>query len=77
MDVVDDGDELRVIMDVMWFDKDDVVVNVFPGELQVKAPGFFKTVSLPENVDVGSARSRLNNGVLEVVFRRKARWKKT
>jgi HSP20 family protein len=55
--------------------KDDIELNADETSLEIKAEGenrkYYEVVSLPAEVIPDSAKARYNNGVLEVVFRKK------
>jgi Molecular chaperone (small heat shock protein) len=75
VDVVDKGDEIRVVAEVPGVDKDSIKVKVVNGEkLIVQATGedrkYYKEVELPAKVDENSAKASYKNGVLEVVLKK-------
>jgi len=75
VDVVDKGDEIRVVAEVPGVNKDSIKVKVVNGEkLIVQATGedrkYYKEVELPAKVDEKSAKASYKNGVLEVVLKK-------
>jgi Molecular chaperone (small heat shock protein) len=75
VDVVEKGDEIRVIAEVPGVNKDSIKVKVVNGKkLIVQATGedrkYYKEVELPAKVDEKSAKASYKNGVLEVVLKK-------
>jgi HSP20 family protein len=75
VDVVDKGDEIRVVAEVPGVNKDSIKVKVVNGEkLIIQATGedrkYYKEVELPAKVDEKSAKASYKNGVLEVVLKK-------
>lgn len=75
IDVMKDDDEVHVIADMPGIDKKDLDINASKSSVTIKAEGESRSYS--EKVDLGcevfpdSRKARYNNGVLEIVFKRK------
>lgn len=74
VDVVDEGDSVRVIAELPGVDKDDIELEAVDKTLIIKAKGkhrsYYKEVDLPAKVEIDSAKARYRNGVLEVVLKK-------
>ena len=72
VDVLDEGDEVRVVADLPGVEKDDVRVAVSGERLKIQASGderkYDERVALPAEVDDDTGEATYNNGVLEIVF---------
>ena len=55
--------------------KEDIELSASETKLEIKAEGenrkYYEVVDLPDEVDPDSAKARYNNGVLEVVLKKK------
>lgn len=75
-DVNSTENEVRLILEIPGVKKEDIQINVNEDVVEIKTMDslrrYHKTLELPENVDIDSAKSTYNNGVLEVSFNRKA-----
>ena len=73
-DVSQDGDTVRVTVEIPGVNKDEIVLEGTEESLRIASEGsrrFDKTVALPCRVDPDSASAVCNNGILEVTFRSK------
>ncbi len=72
VDVLDEGDVVRVVADLPGVGKDEITVAVSGDELKIQASGddreYDERVALPSAVDEDSGEGTYNNGVLEVTF---------
>ncbi|OYT34866.1 Hsp20/alpha crystallin family protein [Archaeoglobales archaeon] len=75
VDVIETDDEVQIIAEMPGVNKDDIELNATETSLEIKAEGenrkYYETVELPTEVNPDSAKARYNNGVLEVVLRKK------
>jgi len=77
-DVIEEGDSIKVIMDVPGVDKDKISIRVSEDgkKLFVQAKGdsrsYYKEVELPAEVDPNNSRAAYRNGVLTVELRKKS-----
>ena len=55
--------------------KDDIKVNAYDGAIEVLSNDphrkYHKTIELPPQTDIETAKSTYNNGILEVTFNKK------
>jgi HSP20 family protein len=72
-DVTREGDVVRVVAEVPGAKKEDIVLDATSDSLSISVDAgnkkYRKTVALPCEVDIGSAKAEYNNGILEVSFR--------
>jgi HSP20 family protein len=75
IDVMETDEEVHVIAEMPGVNKEDIDLNASEKSLEIKAEGenrkYYETVELPAEVDPDSAKARYNNGVLEVVLKKK------
>ncbi len=75
VDVIETDDEVQVIAEMPGVNKEDIELNATERTLEIKAEGenrkYYETVDLPTEVEPDSAKARYNNGVLEVVIKKK------
>ncbi len=75
IDVIETDDEVQVIAEMPGVRKEDIDLNATERSLEIKAEGenrrYHEIVELPCEVVPESAKARYNNGVLEVVFKKK------
>ncbi len=80
IDVIETDDEVQVIAEMPGVRKEDIDLNATEKTLEIKAEGgnrrYHEIVNLPCEVVPESAKARYNNGVLEVVFKKKYSEKK-
>ncbi len=75
VDVIETDNEIQVIAEMPGVNKDDIELNATETTLEIRAEGenrkYYETVELPAEVDPDSAKARYNNGVLEVILKKK------
>lgn len=75
IDVIETDDEVQVIAEMPGVRKEDIDLNATEKSLEIRAEGenrrYHEIVDLPCEVIPESAKARYNNGVLEVVFKKK------
>ena len=75
VDVNETEKEVIVILEMPGVKKENIKVNAAEGLVEVRsddpARKYHRTIDLPEGVDIETARSKYNNGVLEVTFNKK------
>mgnify|MGYP001772525229 CR=1 FL=1 len=75
VDVIEKGDEVRVVAEVPGVSKDQIKVKVTGKKVIIQAQGedrkYYKEVELPAEVDEKSAKATYNNGVLQVTLKKK------
>ena len=67
--------EVKVVMEILGVKKEDIKINAYGETVEVTADNpqrkCHKTIGLPPETDVETARSRYNNGILEITFDKK------
>jgi len=67
--------EVKVVLEMPGVKKEEIKVNAFDGSIEVLSNDphrkYHKTIELPQEIDIESAKSTYNNGILEVTFNRK------
>jgi len=75
VDVIETDTEIQVIAEMPGVNKEDIEVNATETTLEIRAEGenrkYYETVELPSEVDPDSAKARYNNGVLEVILKKR------
>ena len=71
--------EIKVIVEMRGVKKEDIKINATEGMVEITTTGsqrkYHKTLELPAEADIDSARSNYNNGILEIVFNKKTKCK--
>ncbi len=72
VDVLDEGDKVRVVAEMPGVEKDKIKLTVRDRTLVIRASNehrkYYKEVELPAEVDIKKAKATYRNGVLEVVI---------
>jgi len=79
VDVLDEGDKIRVIAEMPGVEKDKISLKAVDRKLIIRASNhkrYYKEVELPDEVDIQKARASYRNGVLEVVLEKKSKERK-
>jgi HSP20 family protein len=67
--------EIKVILEIPGIKKEDIKINATEGMVEITTTGsqrkYHKTIEIPSEADIDSARSNYTNGILEVVFNKK------
>lgn len=74
IEVINRGEEIKVIAEIPGVDEKDINVNVKNGKLIIKAyskyKDYYKEVDLPSNIGIKSVEKKYRNGVLEVTIKK-------
>jgi HSP20 family protein len=74
-DVSVKDNEVKVVVEMPGVKKDNIKINARDGEVEVLTNDpqrkFHRTVELPEETNVDTAKSTYNNGILEITFNKK------
>lgn len=74
-DVNSTDNEVKVVLEMPGIKKEDIKINAFDGAVEVIADNpqrkYHKSIELPQEADIETARSTYNNGILEVTFDKK------
>ena len=67
--------EVKIVIDMPGISKDKIKVNASEGKVEVKSDDpqrrYHKTIELPSETDIETARCAYNNGILEITFNKK------
>jgi HSP20 family protein len=67
--------DVKVVLEMPGIKKEDIKINAYEYEVEVIADNpqrkYHKTIELPNDIDIETARSTYNNGILEVTFNKK------
>jgi HSP20 family protein len=79
-DVTTTDKEVKVVMEMPGVGKENIKVNIYDSSVEVSTTEgsqrkYHETVKLPEEVDIETAKSTYNNGILEVIFKKKQQTK--
>lgn len=79
-DVTTTDKEVKVVMEMPGVSKENIKVNIYDSSVEVSTTEgsqrkYHETVKLPEEVDIETAKSTYNNGILEVIFKKKQQTK--
>ncbi len=75
VDVNSTDAEVKVILEMPGIRKEGIKINAYDGAVEVIANDpqrrYHKTIELPQDADIETAKSTYNNGVLEITFNKK------
>lgn len=71
--------EVKVVLEMPGIRKEDIKINAYESQVEIIADNsqrkYHKAIDLPNDIDIETARSTYNNGILEVTFDKKKRFK--
>ena len=74
-DIYSTDKEVKVVLEMPGIKKEDIKINAYDAAVEVIADNplrkYHKNIDLPEDVDIETAKSTYNNGILEVTFDKK------
>jgi HSP20 family protein len=75
IDVVSTDKEVKVTVDMPGISKENIRIDAYGSIVEVRSEDphrkYHKTIDLPEEADIETAKSKYNNGVLEITFEKK------
>lgn len=75
VDVVTTNKEVKVTVEMPGVSKDKIKIDAYDSTLEVKSEDpqrkYHKTIDLPLEADLETAKSKYNNGILEITFDKK------
>jgi HSP20 family protein len=75
VDVIETDDEIQVIAEIPGVRKEDIELNATERTLEIKSEGerrrYYEKVELPAEIDPDSVKATYNNGILEVIMKKK------
>lgn len=75
-DITSTDKEVKIVLEMPGIKKEDIKINAYEQKVEVKTADsserkYHKVLNLPKSVDIETARSTYNNGMLEVTFDKK------
>jgi HSP20 family protein len=76
VDISTTDKEIKVVVEMPGVSKEDIKVNAYDSTLEVTtqegtSKRYHETIELPEEADLATAKSKYNNGILEITFNKK------
>jgi HSP20 family protein len=75
VDVTTTDKEVKVVVEMPGISKDKIKVNAYDSRLEVKSEDpqrkYHRTIEIPPETDIETAKSAYNNGILEISFKKK------
>ena len=76
VDISTTDKEIKVVVEMPGVNKENIKINAYDNTLEVaaqegNAKKYHETVELPEEADLATAKSKYNNGILEIIFNKK------
>jgi HSP20 family protein len=68
--------EIKVVVEMPGVNKENIKINAYDSTLEVTAQEgaakkYHETIDLPQEADLATAKSKYNNGILEITFNKK------
>jgi HSP20 family protein len=75
-DITSTDKEVKLVLEMPGIKKEDIKINAYDSKVEVKTEDrssrkYHKTLDLPKEADIETAKSVYNNGILEVTFDKK------
>jgi HSP20 family protein len=75
VDVTTTDKEIKVIVEMPGISKDKIKINAYNNTVEVRSEDpqkkYHRTVEVPADTDIETAKSSYNNGILEITFKKK------
>jgi HSP20 family protein len=77
VDISTTDKEIKVVVEMPGVSKENIKINAYDSTLEVTAQEgaaakkYHETIELPEEADLATAKSKYNNGILEITFNKK------
>jgi HSP20 family protein len=75
IDVVSTDKEVKVTVEMPGVSKENIRIDAYGSTVEVRSEDphrkYHKSIDLPEEADIETAKSKYNNGVLEIIFEKK------
>ena len=79
MDVTTTDKEVKVVVEMPGISKANIKVNAYDSTVEVKSEDpqrkYHRTIEVPSDTDIETAKSAYNNGILEITFKKKEQTK--
>ena len=75
VDISSTDKEVKVIVEMPGIKKENIKINAYEKTVEVKTEDperkYHKMIEVPVDIDIDSAKSNYNNGILEIIFKKK------
>src|SRR5215207_4175780 len=75
IDISSTDKEVKIVAEMPGISKEKIKIDVYDKYVEIKSEDpnrkYHKQIEVPEDIDIASARSNYNNGVLEITFQKK------
>ena len=75
-DVTETDKEVKVVVEMPGASKENIKINAYENKVEVKTDGtkrkYHEVIEIPSDADIETAKSSYNNGMLEIIFKKKA-----
>jgi HSP20 family protein len=76
VDISTTDKEIRLVVEMPGVNKENIKINAYDSTLEVtaqegSAKKYHETIELPDEADLATAKSKYNNGILEITFNKK------
>lgn len=74
VDLTESEKEVKVVVELPGVEKNEIKINAFPDKVDITAinpsnnKSYKKTVELPGDINIKTAKSTFKNGILEIIF---------
>ncbi|HET9806506.1 MAG TPA: archaeal heat shock protein Hsp20 [Nitrososphaeraceae archaeon] len=79
IDISSTDKEVKIVAEMPGISKEKIRIDAYDNSVEIKSEDpkrkYHKTIEVPENIDIESARSNYNNGILEITFKKKEQQK--
>jgi len=74
-DVTETDKEVKVVVEIPGVSKENIKINAYENKVEVKTEDtkrkYHEVIEIPLDVDIETAKSNYNNGILEITFKKK------
>jgi HSP20 family protein len=79
-DITTTEKEAKVVMEMPGVSKENIKISIYDSSAEVSTTAgsqrrYHETINLPEEADIETAKSTYNNGILEIIFKKKQQTK--
>ena len=75
-DISETDKEVKVVLEMPGVSKENIKINAYENKVEVKTEGtkrkYHEVIEIPHDADIETAKSNYNNGILEIILKKKA-----
>jgi HSP20 family protein len=79
IDISSTDKEVKIVAEMPGLSKEKIRIDTYDNSVEIKSEDpnrkYHKTIEVPDDIDIESARSNYNNGILEITFKKKEQQK--